>query len=277
MSGIIIDGGKSAIDAIANYAGAQLPTDNGTLSSQRIYSKVRIVADCDPDAGTSIFNNTNVVTPQQASGQIRAFGYARGDIASAAGFGTNTTASIAHTNVTTRGEAPNGGSAWVYGFVISADLVKRPKDTSTVNSIADDTDNRTEIVSDAFQDHQAQSYLLDLISQHFSPFVQQGDGQLEYLGKLAWHFDKSTGKFFSFQAIYPEGWRWETHKLISYGLQRTVDTQNIEYVSDQSGPFAFLSQSLDFAVTGGKPPAKSLIAIQDLTVSTLSFRLDPRS
>lgn len=255
--------------ALANF-GKAFPQASGVLYTAPVYSKLRLVADLHPATSVPVFASATFASEQH--GDLRAFDYAKGEVASAGGFGTSTTATQRHTNVTKKGEVPNGGVAFVNGFRIKADPLKKPASTpTTAAGAASDADNTSTECSDNRSGHKLLLAILHHAANVYLPYVQIEDGPREYLGKLEFSIDGGSGLPECVLA-YPEGWSIPKGVKFVFGLERKHDFRNIAYVNDYTGTFFDSACGLDLVLDGAIPTDGELIGLVDLTVEALGVR-----
>jgi hypothetical protein len=241
----------------------------GTLSTTPVRSKIRIVADYHPAVANSVFASTTFAT--DASADLQAFNYNKGGPASAAGFGSLTTANERHTNVTTPGECPNGGESLVVGFKLKAEQIKKSiAYQTTAAGATDDSDGKVTYCSDNFRPGNPLSkFTLEQIAECYVPYVQVDGDKKEYLGRL--EFKLEDGAFVAY-LFHPEGWHWKKGTKLIFGLERKLDKRNVAWIDDYSGPFYMIASGLDIVLDGSITTSGEMNAIQDLVVETIGVR-----
>lgn len=260
----------SSLQASALARAPKLLRAGGELSAKPVYSKVRFAV----QLGTALAALEHTSVHSEAHGDLRAFDYRRGAVASAGGFGASTTASIRHTNVTTEGEIPNGGDALIVGFHLRAHAMRKPQTTNSVDGILNDSNNTSKPMRDALADSGAvsslQAMILELISDCYVPYVQRAGKQREYLTPIKWSRDGRSG----FEALFsdPIGWVVGSGEKFAFGFERKGA---VTWSAKASDPlfWAVVETAVDGAIADNTVAA----VLQDVTVSTVGARFDPKA
>lgn len=234
----------------------------GNVSTTPVYSRLRVLANL--RTGTSLFKATLAPDAQE---DLKAFQYELGQDAAAGGYGSVTKATRRHTNVTKAGEVPNGGAAFVAGFMVSLVAIVKPGTVDTSDNAVSDRDNSATLLG-AEKFSTAAKVLLDMLSDAFVPYVQRNGGRKEYLGRL--QFAPGVTDPLRAVVVFPEGWMWNKGETLVFGLERRVD-RKLPAAAAAASFISLMAGGIDVTPADG---ADAYIAI-DLEVATIGGRSEP--
>lgn len=233
------------------------------LSTLDAYSTLRFQANLRPESTESVFDTSKHTSQARA---LRAFDTAIGEVATAAGFGANTTFTAKHTNLRQRKKPNDGGRAMVKGILFEALALKVPKTTTNANTITDDNDDTQYIAPDPADF--ARDLCAKLVQTDYAFYVEKSGGHKEYLGPIHWEATES-GILYALCA-YPEGWFWGGDGAGSemvVGADLVHKTYNEEWVADTDRPVEDILEALTgVAGSGSQPAADTLFANFDVCV-----------
>jgi len=254
---------------VRKFQGAQF------LDTVSPYSKIRCVFDLTPGASgaTPVFSGT---VHTDAMKDLQAFSYAYGESAALAGYGSTTSATRRHTNLTQKRKIPGNGRGRVLGFSVSPDgFVKKPKTTTDSNTISNDSDDTEYYTQDSLAGGLLHNIMLRLFNDCYAPYVQFGTSSKVYLGKSAWlgngtHIaDASQASILGDVLLFPEGFDWENagdDSEMIVGFELLKKPNNPAWVSDTDSPWVDIMTALNVAATGSQPAAKTAMGILDFTI-----------